>query len=209
MKRAVKAAGRNWVTAGMAMMVAILASGCLETASGGKTGASNAATAGRQDKLADQLRIGDDVKVEFLGLPTPVQPVEEHIKDDGTISLPLVGTIEAAGKTARELEKIIEERYVPKYYKRLKVAVVPRGRFFSVGGEVRNPNRQPYLGSMTVLQAIQSAGDFTDFADKKRVKLIRSDGKVEIINVLKARKNPSLNLPVYPGDTIHVERSIM
>jgi protein involved in polysaccharide export with SLBB domain len=56
------------------------------------------------------------------------------------------------------------------------------------------------------LQAIASAGDFTDFARKQEVLLTRSDGRKITVNCIKARKNPSLNLEILPGDIIDVPR---
>ena len=55
-------------------------------------------------------------------------------------------------------------------------------------------------------KALQSAGDFTDFEKKKKVRLKRPDGTSAIVNCVKARENPKLDLPVYPGDTIFVPR---
>jgi polysaccharide export outer membrane protein len=81
-------------------------------------------------------------------------------------------------------------------------------RFYSVGGEVRSPGRQVYISRLTVIKAIQSAGDFTDFAKKNKVQLTRVDGRSFIVDVTRALKNPKLDLEVYPGDTIHVERKI-
>jgi len=81
-------------------------------------------------------------------------------------------------------------------------------QFFYVGGEVKVPQRQLYTGPITVLKAIQSCGDFTDFANKKQVSLVRNDGRTLTVNCVKAIKNPTLDLPVYPGDKIHVPRSV-
>jgi polysaccharide export outer membrane protein len=79
-------------------------------------------------------------------------------------------------------------------------------RWYYVLGEVRVPNRQIYNSRITVLQAIASAGGFTDFAKKTKVKLTRVDGRTQIVNCSKALENPTLDLEVYPGDTIHVPR---
>ncbi len=59
-----------------------------------------------------------------------------------------------------------------------------------------------------VTQAIQSAGDFTDFADQREVRVIRANGRVEIVDCKAALEDPSKDLPVYPGDNIVVERRI-
>ena len=131
---------------------------------------------------------------------------EERVKEDGTITLIENQNFTAAGKTRGQLEKDIRNAYVPKYYVKMTVTVKPQERLFYVGGEVRQPGRVAYGGPLTVLKAIQSAGDFTDFANKKRVHLTRMTGKKETINCIKARERPELDLPVYPGDTIHVPR---
>ncbi len=151
------------------------------------------------------LRPGDLLKVEFSGPANPPQTVEEHIREDGTISLYLIGSVKAVGKTPGDLQKEIQELYVPKYYKNLNVTVRASDQLYYVGGQVRNGGRQPYLGPVTVLGAIKAAGDFTDFADRKRVRLIRADHTIHIINCIKALENPDLDLPVYPGDTIDVK----
>jgi protein involved in polysaccharide export with SLBB domain len=69
---------------------------------------------------------------------------------------------------------------------------------------VRQSGRQEYLGPTTVLKAIASAGDFTDFASRRKVRLNRKDGSWQIVDCVKAAQNPSLDLPVFPGDKIDV-----
>jgi protein involved in polysaccharide export with SLBB domain len=63
-----------------------------------------------------------------------------------------------------------------------------------------------YGPSITVTKAIQTAGDFTEFANKKKVKLTRKDGSIYTVNCIKALEDPTQDLEVYPGDTIHVPR---
>ena len=75
-------------------------------------------------------------------------------------------------------------------------------------GEVKVPGRHAYSGRMTVTKAIASAGYFTDFARKTKVRLIRVNGKKETIDCVKAEREPSLDLLVYPGDSIHVPRRL-
>ena len=65
-------------------------------------------------------------------------------------------------------------------------------RWYYVNGEVRSPARQIYNSRITVLKAIASAGGFTDFANKKKVKLTRVDGRTQTVNCVKALDNPSL-----------------
>ncbi len=158
----------------------------------------------------DQLHVGDTLQVSFADLPGTQLPMEERIRDDGTITLLLNQTFKASGKTRGELEREIRERYVPRYYVNMTVSIKPliNTQFYFVGGEVKMPNRQVYISRITVLKAIQSAGDFTDFAKKTKVRLTRANGKVEIINCIKAQDNPKLDPEVFPGDKIWVPRRI-
>jgi protein involved in polysaccharide export with SLBB domain len=80
---------------------------------------------------------------------------------------------------------------------------------FYVGGEVNKPGVFQYLGETTVTKAIQSAGDFTNFANRGKVWLIRASGERIKVNCNKALENPSLDLPVYPGDQIQVVRRLL
>ena len=50
-----------------------------------------------------QLHVGDTVTITFTGLEEPPPPQEKPIKEDGTITLPDIGRVQAAGKTAGEL----------------------------------------------------------------------------------------------------------
>ena len=154
----------------------------------------------------DRLRVGDRVTVKFSGNPDQqnLQTHEQVIKDDGTITLPYIKDVKAVGKTLGELQKEIHDAYVPDLYKRLTITVLGEQRVYYVGGQVKMPGRQMYIDATTVTKAIQSAGDFTDFAAKRRVELTRADGKKFIIDCEKAAKDPSLDLPVYPGDKINV-----
>jgi protein involved in polysaccharide export with SLBB domain len=86
--------------------------------------------------------------------------------------------------------------------------VKPGERFYTVGGEVVAKSRQLYVGQTTVLRAIVSCGDFTEFANKRKVEIIRADGTREVMDCVKARKNPKFDRPVCPGDAIFVPRSL-
>jgi len=152
-----------------------------------------------------RLAVGDMVKVTFSGLNTAIQPHEERIKEDGTITLPLIQAVKAEGKSTGELQREIHDKYVPDYYKRLTVTVITDQQVYYVQGQVRQAGRQQYIGTTTVLKAIASAGDFTDFADRKRVVLTRADGKRLIVDCIKAAKDATYDLPVFPGDKIEVK----
>ncbi len=130
------------------------------------------------------------------------------IADDGTISLPLIGKIQAAGKTPGELQDEITRLYVPSYYMGLAITVTSPSRVFYVGGEVMHPGPEPYFGETTVTKAIQAAGDFTQFSSHTVWLTRGSDGTRIEVNVNKALRDPTQDPPVFPGDQIHVPRRI-
>lgn len=159
----------------------------------------------------DKLHIGDTVTVVFASPDgTQILPIHtEQIKEDGTITLTLIGSVQAVGKTAGELQRDIHDAYVPKYYNNLNVTVTPPSRVYFVGGEVRTPGPKDYLGQTDIVKAIQAAGDFTDFAKKTKVRVTRADGHTEIVNVNKAIEDPRFDVQIYPGDRIVVPRRIL
>jgi protein involved in polysaccharide export with SLBB domain len=156
----------------------------------------------------DFLRTGDRINVSFSGLPIPMERHEEQIREDGNFNPPLLGrAIKAAGKRVGELQEELQKLYVPDYFKAATITVRRQDSYYFVGGEVKAPGQKPYLSEMTVLKAIQTAGDFTEFAKKTKIQVIRSNGhKEKPLNYNKAIGNPKLDLPVFPGDQIIVPK---
>jgi polysaccharide export outer membrane protein len=205
---------RKVAAAGMILTLALLMAGC------GTTGNTTLQSSTNQSALSgtgaaslassDRFNVGDLVVVSFSGLTDPPAPHEERIKEDGTITLMLIGQVTAKGKTPGELQKEIRQTYVDKRFftETLTITVKVQERFFFVGGQVRSPNRYIYAEGMTVLKAIQSAGDFNEFAKRTKVQVTRLDGRTIIVNCKKALDNPKYDIPIYPGDRINVPRSL-
>ena len=157
---------------------------------------------------AARFHVNDTIIVSLSGLPDTIEPHQEPIKEDGTITMPYIGKVQAAGKTAGELQNEIHDLYVPKIYTHLTVTVNIGDRVYYVSGEVKAPGRQLYVGETTVTKAITSAGDFTDFANKKKVWLIRVNGQRIKVNVSRVLAGKDHDPSVYPGDQITVPRRI-
>jgi protein involved in polysaccharide export with SLBB domain len=176
----------------------------------GAPGPADFPVAASGQTLADvaHFHVGETVSVTFSGIEPSIDPHDELIKEDGNITLPLIGTVHALGKTAGQLQNEIHELYVPKYYVRLTVTVKPGDLVYYVRGEIRSPGRQLYVGEITVTKAITSTGDFTDFANHKNVLLIRANGEQIKVNVDKALAGKTADPAVYPGDQIMVSRKI-
>ena len=150
----------------------------------------------------------DSITVTFLGPEGQVlPPFEGRVSEEGTITLQLIGAVKAAGKSAGELQKDIHDAFVPKFFQRLTVTVREQDRFYYVGGEVKSPNRYTWAGEITLTKAIQTASDFTDWANKKKVTITRADGKaVGPINCVRVLDGKLADPRVYPGDKIYVPR---
>ena len=195
---------KKWLGAIGVMLVMLVSTACETTQPAG----TNAPVGKQQAVGTVTVRAGDKIKVEFSGAGSVeaagLKTVETEVKEDGNISLELVGLVKVAGKTLGDIEKEIKAAYVPKYFLNLNVVVTGPDKVYYVGGQVKQPGRQLYIGRVTVLQAIQTAGDFTDYADKTKVRLTRPGGESHTINCKKAKLNPKLDLEVYPQDRIDV-----
>lgn len=165
------------------------------------------ATGGRGEPGPDRLRVGDPLTVAFADIPEP-KTAQMTVREDGSISLQFGVVVQAAGKNKAELEQEIHDLYVPRYYVRLKVTVETGERQFYVGGAVRQPSGYTHTGDLTVLKAIKRAGDFNEFANRKKVRLTRANGTRIIVNCKAAEEDASLDLPVYPGDKIEVPKKM-
>jgi polysaccharide biosynthesis/export protein len=161
---------------------------------------------GGSDGVTDKLRVGDLVRVE-VRVPNPPAPHEEQIKEDGTITMYLIGAVQAADRTVGELQDAIRKEY-ERFYVRPVVVVRTADRVYTVGGEVRMPNRYAHRGPITLVEAIKSAGDFTDYANRRKVILRRADGTRLEVNARNIINGRAEDLPIYPGDSIHVNRGL-
>lgn len=157
---------------------------------------------------SDRFRVGDQVTLSFQGTSGTellLQPHHEAIKEDGTITPPFIGSLVVAGKTPGEVQRELQDKY-DKIYRNMTVTIVPADRFYYVTGEVKKPGPEPYLGETDIIKAISAALDFTDFANKHKVRLTRANGQTQVVNVQRILNDPQYDVPVYPGDKIYVPR---
>ena len=191
---------RCWIL----LLLALGLTGCANTDNSAVMRAPAADYAG--DPAVARLHVGDTIIVVLDGLPEAITPHEESIKEDGTINLDLVGHVKAAGLTSLELQNTIHDLYVPRFYTHVTVTVKTGDRVFYVRGEIKSPGRQIYVGQITVTKAITSSGDFTDFANRKRVWLLRANGQRFKLNCNDILDGSAPDPQVYPGDQIEVTR---
>jgi len=162
-------------------------------------------------KSIDILNVGDKVRVVFDIPATATLPAttEMQIPENGELTLHLGHKFNFKGKRRNVLEQEIRDFYIDKgLYRIINVTIEVLPRPITVGGEVRNPNTFPHQGQMTVLKAIDTAGGFTEFANRRQVKIIR-EGKTIVVNCKKAVDDPAkYDVSIFPGDSINVKRGI-
>lgn len=98
-----------------------------------------------------------------------------RVSEDGTIMMLYLKRIEVKGLSKRQLQDKLMEMYDPKYFKNVVINVEVRIKSFNIVGEVRNPGIKDLLTQTSILTAIASAGDFTEYADPSKVIVIRLD----------------------------------
>jgi polysaccharide export outer membrane protein len=157
-----------------------------------------------------EYRIGREDVIAVEVWKDPALSAKVPVRPDGNITLPMIGEVKAEGRTTKELQAEITERLRP-LVEQPTVAVmlseVNAARFY-VLGEVAHPGAFPVRGRLSVLQALAMAGGPTEFANQRKVVVIRTgdDGKEARFNVncreLLAGKAQPLQLA--PGDTVFV-----
>ncbi len=102
---------------------------------------------------------------------------------DGTFSFPLIGKVQAKGKTVAELTKVLNEKityYIPEPNLSVEVTQLNSMKVY-VLGKVNRPGMFMMNENITVLQALALAGGLNAFADKKKVKIYRQTDDWTII----------------------------
>jgi len=161
-----------------------------------------------QDWNSNEYRIGvEDVLNIHVWHEDSISKVVP-VRNDGKISLPLLDDIHAAGKTPLELKQHITERLKEFIDDPIVTVIVSEQNNFKVyvSGQVRTPGMHRLRSKGTLLQVIPLSGGFTEWANEKKIVLIRtSDGKEEkkIINYKKLLDTGS-DFELRPGDVIVV-----
>ncbi len=156
--------------------------------------------------------IGDDDQLEVNVWKEPELSKTIPVRSDGKISLPLVGELQAAGKTPVQLEDEITNRlrnFITEPAVTVMVVKINSLKF-NVMGEVTKPGSYPLTTTTTVVDAIATAGGFRDFAKKKSIYVLHQnqDGTEARVsfnyNDFIKGKHPKQNVRLQPGDTVVV-----
>lgn len=158
------------------------------------------------------FRSGDTLELRIGGVPaeeTQLITGAYTIDGEGFINLPHIGKVRAAGLGQAQLQRAVEAAYRGgEIYTNptITVTVPTTLRFVNVSGDVRQPRRVEYTSDLTVFGAISAAGGFTEYADQRKVRLMRG-GRVQIVDIKAVNSNPALDIILLPGDQIVVPQS--
>jgi polysaccharide biosynthesis/export protein len=152
-------------------------------------------------------RIGAEDVISIRVWREPENSGQFVVRPDGKISVPLIGEIQAAGLTPERLSASIAEGLQ-------KVMVHPEvtvgvekvnSKKYYIQGEVNKPGSYPLVIDTTVLEALVNAGGFREFANSKKIVILRGSERLKFNyrEVTKGKKMEQ-NILVKPGDQIIV-----
>ncbi len=131
-----------------------------------------------------------------------------RVDSRGSISMPLIGQVPAAGLTVPELEQRLETRYSVDYLQSPEITVFVEesfGQRVTMDGEFRRPGVLSVTAQTTLLQAVAQAGGLSDIANERRVYVFRDmgTGKMVANYSLAAIRNGNARDPrIYGGDVV-------
>jgi polysaccharide export outer membrane protein len=159
--------------------------------------------AGAVAQSLDAYRLGPGDRLKLTVFDHPKESGEFEVDSLGKVSHPLIGGIEARGRTIAEFQEYIRKTLDEKFIVNPKVSVeVLNYRPFYIYGEVNRGGSYPYVVGLTVRRAIAMAGGFTRRARKSPVLLVRDEAKgVE-------KFDRELDEIVLPGDIVEVQRRL-
>lgn len=158
-----------------------------------------------------QIQAKKSIRITISGVPLDEKgriDGEYPVGDAGTINMPYINAVSAAGMRPEALAAVLQARYKSAGIYRnptFQVFATTEGssvvdQTVTLGGFVRGPGPKKYTQGLTLWGAIQAAGGASEFGSMKRVKLTRG-GKVKQYNV---QLPQFMHIPLEPDDAIEV-----
>jgi polysaccharide biosynthesis/export protein len=155
--------------------------------------------------------IGTDDVLSIVYWKDKDMSADAKVRPDGRIALPLINEVQASGLTPEQLQKKLTEES-KKYREDANITVVVReinSRKAFITGEVNKPGPYPLTAPTTVMQLISMAGGLREYADAKKIMIMRSENGRQIslgfnYKDVAAGKKLEQNILLQPGDTVVV-----
>jgi polysaccharide export outer membrane protein len=206
----VKSLSRRFVFWSITLVVSVLMAGCATT--------PVATDVGTAPVPVERYIIGAGDSLEIFVRDNPTLTTTVPVRPDGRISIPLVSSMVAAGKTPEELADDLEKalgRYIrdPLVTVIVKSFVGAYSQQVRVVGQAATPKSVPYRSGMSVLDVMIEVGGLTKFAAGNNAKIIRhaADGSEQSIPVrLGALMDGEIkdNVIMRPGDILIIPQSL-
>jgi polysaccharide export outer membrane protein len=153
----------------------------------------------------------DKLRIEVYG----IEELSRDIQADssGQISYPLLGTINASGKSPQELGAEIAAGLRNQHVRNPQVTVNVTesvSQVVTIDGEVHQPGQYPVVGRMTLVRAIANARGTTEYAQLGNVLIFRQSGGQQLVglyNLQAIRRGLYPDPEIYPNDVIVVDES--
>jgi protein involved in polysaccharide export with SLBB domain len=170
--------------------------------------------------LDDKKRLGTDDFVSFRVVEDrDNQSQRLRVNDNGELEVPYIGLVPAQGKTCRELAYNIKNALEKEYYYHATVILAvdrvsekSRGKVYVYGAvKDQGPQEIPTGETYTVSKAVIRAGGFGDFADKRKVKVTRKEGKDFVVDLKRVieQGHTEDDVVLRPDDQIYVPQRLV
>jgi polysaccharide export outer membrane protein len=145
-----------------------------------ESGTDARAAHGAKTSTTQSYQIGpmDVLDISVFKVPELTKTVQ--VADNGTINLPLLGEVPAAGKTTQQVERDLTAKLGARYLQNPQVTVMIRennSQHVTVQGAIEKPGVYPLKGKTTLLELVAMAGGFKDTSDSTVLVLRNSEGK--------------------------------
>lgn len=163
-----------------------------------------------------QIQPKQAIRITVNGVPAEEKAridADYPVGENGTINMPYIGTVSAAGLRPEALAANLQSRYkTAQIYRDPTFQVFATGtgstvleEMVHVGGQIRRPGPVKFTRGLTLYQAIQAAGGATEFGNMKKVKLLRA-GKQRQYDLTQLQFT---QIPLDPNDTIEVPQKTL
>lgn len=181
--------------------------------SGAQLAAPDTTSASGAYQGVSDYRIGaqDLLTITVFGVAELTQDV--RVGSTGMISLPLVGTLQAGGKSVEELQSDLTRKLSEGYLQSPQVSVFIKeytSQRVTVEGSVKKPGIYPLTGKTSLIQVIAIGGGMDDLADPKGVvvfRMIKGQKMAAVFDVSAIRRGSAEDPQVYGDDIVVVDKS--
>ena len=156
------------------------------------------------------LRAGDIFEMRLSGMPAEFASdfnLQYTVGGEGTVSVPLIGELRAAGMTPSQLERSVESKLVAEKvftHPTVLINIAQATRYVSVSGGVRQPQRLLWSNDLTLTSAVGNCSGLSDFGSPKGIRIIREGKIFGVFNLTVLQKDPSQDPKLLPGDQVVV-----